>query len=208
MTLSIVTTCGGRLDHLRQTLPVMLEAAQGAQADVEVIVVDFGPTAGLEAFTAPFRAVKRVCVASSTWNFGTARNAGLAVARGAVFINVDCDGFIDAESLDAVAAWFEKQGANSYMRSTETRGVHGRCAFFTDELRALGGFHEEGIDGAVHVMAADIADIYARAEARGMNSARWPKRFEVIEHDIDEAAALRGGRAIRHAMQERAQQDG
>ena len=33
---SIITTCKGRLDHLKQTLPAML-----AQADAEVIVVDF-----------------------------------------------------------------------------------------------------------------------------------------------------------------------
>ena len=37
---SIITTCKGRLHHLRRTLPCML--AQGCDFAYEVVVVDFG----------------------------------------------------------------------------------------------------------------------------------------------------------------------
>lgn len=201
--ISLVTTCGNRFEYLSRTLHSMAEAAEIAVEAVEVVCVDFGPTPGVKALCGHYQPVKRMSVHAEQWNFGKARNAGLKAASGEIFINVDCDTYIDAESLDWVAMWMKKQGSRSYIRSQCRRGVHGRFAFFTQELRDLGGFHEADIDGAEHLMGADIEDLYQRAELAGFNSARWPKRFEVIDHEIDRPAACRAGNLIRKKMQAR-----
>lgn len=199
MKITIATTCGGRLHHLRQTLPAMAEAAAEASdvVDVEVIVVDFGPTAGVKAFTGLFPGVQRVEVIATQWNFGKARNAALNASTGNVFVNVDADTFIDSESLETVADWLEQQRLRSYARSPNARGVHGRCAFFTAELIELGGFSEDGLDGAAHLMGADIADVYERADAAGFNSRKWPGKFQVIDHEIDKLSACFAGWPLR-----------
>lgn len=199
MKVTLATTCGGRLHHLRQTLPVMAEAAHDASDvfDVEIIVVDFGPTAGVEAFVGLFPGAVRVPVVAAQWNFGKARNAALNAATGDVFVNVDCDTFIDALSIETAADWLEQQGEKSYLCSAAARGRHGRLAFFTSELIALGGFNEADLDGAEHVMGADIADVYDRADAAGFSSRKWPGRFDVIEHGIDKPAARAAGWALR-----------
>ena len=202
MKITIATTCGGRLHHLKQTLPAMMEAAAEASdvVDVEVIVVDFGPTAGVRSFIALLPGVRRVPVIAAQWNFGKARNAALYASTGNVFVNVDADTFIDSESLETVADWLEQQQLRSYVRSANARGVHGRCAFFTAELIELGGFSEDGLDGAAHLMGADIADVYERADAAGFNSRKWPGRFHVIDHEIDKAAARFAGWPLRDGI--------
>src|SRR3954471_12220533 len=87
-TFGIITTCMGRLDHLKQSLPKMV--AQGCH---QVIVVDYScPQHSGEYVRNNFPSVRVVSVAGqehfSNWR---ARNAGASVATADVLVFVDAD---------------------------------------------------------------------------------------------------------------------
>lgn len=96
--LSIITTCKGRLAHLKESLPTM-----AAQPDTEVVVVDYDcPEATAAYVREHFPAVKVVKVESRPqFNNWEARNIGAAQASAPLFV------FVDADTLlaDDFAAW-------------------------------------------------------------------------------------------------------
>jgi glycosyltransferase involved in cell wall biosynthesis len=99
-TFSIITTCKGRLEHLKLSLPAML-----AQADSEVIVVDYScPESAADYVDAQFPKARTVRVegeeAFSNWK---ARNAGAAVARGAFLVFCDADIVVAADATEQLA---------------------------------------------------------------------------------------------------------
>ena len=87
-SFSIITTCKGRLEHLKQTLPRMLE-----QASAEVIVVDYSCPDGTAAWVRKhFPAARVVTVEGETgFSLWKARNAGAAIAKGTFLIFCDAD---------------------------------------------------------------------------------------------------------------------
>jgi glycosyltransferase involved in cell wall biosynthesis len=128
---SIITTCKGRLDHLKQTLPSML-----AQPDAEVIVVDFScpqDTAGYVARTYPKATVVKVEGRDyfSNWE---ARNAGAAAARGEWLLFCDADVVLD----ETCTAWLSKS-----MRPGEF-GKFRRLTRHVRQVSPLGGNSLQG----------------------------------------------------------------
>src|SRR5438270_11931917 len=96
-SFAIITTCKGRLEHLKLSLPAMV-----SQACNEVIVVDYScPQMTGEFVTANFPGVRVVSVeGEETFSNWKGRNAGAAAATsdGLVFIDADtilADGAID-----------------------------------------------------------------------------------------------------------------
>jgi glycosyltransferase involved in cell wall biosynthesis len=85
---SIITTCKGRLEHLRETLPSFV-----AQPEAEVIVVDYDcPEKTKEYVQANFPDVKIVAVDNQPKFRAThARNLGASVARGEYLAFIDAD---------------------------------------------------------------------------------------------------------------------
>lgn len=99
-TFSIITTCKGRLEHLKKSLPKMV-----AQSCDEVIVVDFSCPQGTGDFvSAKFPSVRLVSVEGqehfSNWK---ARNAGAAAATSDVLIFIDADTLLAADAIEWVA---------------------------------------------------------------------------------------------------------
>lgn len=99
-TFSIITTCKGRLDHLKASLPSML-----AQKCSEVIVVDFSCPQGTAPFVSEkFPSVRVVSVEGqkhfSNWK---ARNAGAAAAKSDVLVFVDADTILADGAIDWIA---------------------------------------------------------------------------------------------------------
>jgi len=97
---SIITTCKGRLAHLRQSLPLML-----AQDGAEVIVVDYCcPDDTAAQVAAEFPAAKVVKVEGqhgfSNWR---ARNAGATAAGGDLLLFCDADTLLADGALDQIA---------------------------------------------------------------------------------------------------------
>lgn len=97
---SIITTCMGRLDHLKESLPRMLE-----QPDSEVIVVDWSCPQGTGDYVAKHFPEARVVKVPGKEVFSNwaARNAGAAQAKGAVLIFCDADTVLQPDALQWVA---------------------------------------------------------------------------------------------------------
>ena len=97
-SLSIITTCKGRLAHLQESLPAML-----AQPDTEVVVVDYDcPEATAAYVREHFPAVKVVKVEGRpNFNNWEARNIGAAQASAPLFVFVDADTMLAGD----FAAW-------------------------------------------------------------------------------------------------------
>jgi glycosyltransferase involved in cell wall biosynthesis len=97
---SIITTCMGRLDHLKLTLPRLME-----QADSEVIVVDYScPQKTGDYVAENFPAAKVVRVEGkkvfSNW---AARNAGAQAAEGALLLFCDADTLLRSDATEWLA---------------------------------------------------------------------------------------------------------
>lgn len=132
---SIITTCMGRLDHLKQTLPRMLE-----QAETEVIVVDWScpqDTAGFVAKQFPAAKVVKV-EGKAVFSNWAARNAGAAQASGEYVVFCDADTKLRADALEWIAARMRTGLYGHFERSATTQ-------FNTTNLRLgfnqLRGFH-------------------------------------------------------------------
>jgi glycosyltransferase involved in cell wall biosynthesis len=149
-SFSIVTTCKGRLEHLKQTLPRMV--AQGA---TDVIVVDYScPDGTGDWVRTNFPAVRVVDVEGqkgfSNWH---ARNVGAAAATGSLLLFCDADTLLAANCGKGIAsalppktygffkrdatARFNKAGLR--LGSNQLRGFH---AIPAPAFRRLGGYDE------------------------------------------------------------------
>jgi glycosyltransferase involved in cell wall biosynthesis len=184
--LSIVTTCKGRLHHLRESLPRFL-----AQPDCEVIVVDFDcpdDTAGVVAREFPAARVVAV-VDEPHFDIARARNLGGDAATG------EWIAFLDADILiapDFHARLAPKMTPGTFHRFYPKRGntsLFGSCVMRRDDYRAAGRYDE-----VMQGYGADDQDMYFRLQLLG----RDPMRMEpdlvarAIEHDT--ASRIKFGR--------------
>lgn len=132
---SIITTCMGRLDHLKQTLPRLLE-----QPDAEVIVVDWScpqDTAGYVAKHFPAAKVVKV-EGKAVFSNWAARNAGAAQASGEYVVFCDADTILRPDAMEWIGAHVTPRNFGHFERSATTQ-------FNTTNLRLgfnqLRGFH-------------------------------------------------------------------
>ena len=93
VTVSVITTCKGRLHHLRESLPMML--AQQCSFEYEVIVVDYGCPDGTYDWCRQHENVRlvalRVSGETEFFNLGRARNCGANLSAAPVLAFVDAD---------------------------------------------------------------------------------------------------------------------
>jgi glycosyltransferase involved in cell wall biosynthesis len=147
-TFSIITTCKGRLDHLKQSLPAMI--AQGAK---EVIVVDFSCPQGTGAFvTANFLSVRVVSMDGEThFSNSKARNAGAAVAEGEVLVFVDADRLLAEGAIERLS---DSLPENAYGVFDQLKEFH---AIPAEAFRRLGGY-DEVLEGYAAGADTDLED--------------------------------------------------
>ena len=134
-TFSIITTCKGRLDHLKATLPKMV--AQGAN---EVIVVDFScPEKTGEWVAANFPSVRVVSVTGqehfSNWK---ARNAGASVASSDVLLFVDADTLLAEGAIESLSSQLPEQAFGFFKRDASQSFNKGGPRLAANQLK---GFH-------------------------------------------------------------------
>jgi glycosyltransferase involved in cell wall biosynthesis len=138
---SIVTTCKGRLHHLRESLPAMLR-----QPHSEVIVVDYDcpdVTAGYVSSHHPSARVVRAGRAAG-FNVSRARNIGGAAARGETLVFVDADVVLADSFMAFVAA---RVGEGAYAKPLEPlvpgdNSVQGTCVVHKRHFDLVGGYDE------------------------------------------------------------------
>lgn len=150
-TFSIITTCKGRLEHLKASLPKMVE--QGAS---EIIVVDYScPERAGDWVAENFPEVRVVSVSGeqhfSNWK---ARNAGASVATSDVLLFVDADTILAEGAIDSLSSSLPNGAYGFFDRSTsrsfsESRGprlaanqLNGFHAIPAPAFRKLEGYDE------------------------------------------------------------------
>ena len=156
MKYSIITTCKGRLHHLKQTLPAFVQ-----QADAEVVVVDYDcPDKTADYVRANFPTVKVVQLADRPiFNLSKARNAGVEVATGEIFIFLDAD-ILPASDFTEKAASLP---AETYGEFIFTNDVRGSCVVPAAQFHLVGGYDE-----VILGYGAEDLDLYLRLRLAGL----------------------------------------
>jgi hypothetical protein len=160
--LSIVTTCKGRLAHLRESLPSFL-----AQPDAEVIVVDYDCPDGTADFVAKEYPAARVVKVTDQPHFkpARARNLGAAEAKADWIAFIDADIVLQPNFLDANAANLaEPRAFFHYLKiDAETGSAFGSNIVRRTDFQAIGGY-DEVLDG----YGGDDQDFYFRLVMLGL----------------------------------------
>jgi glycosyltransferase involved in cell wall biosynthesis len=134
-TFSIITTCKGRLEHLKASLPKMI-----AQAAEEVIVVDYSCPQGTGDFVrANFPSVRVVSVEGqehfSNWK---ARNAGAAAANSDVLVFADADTIMADGAIEWLAGHLPPRAYGYFDTPTSQSFNQGGPRLAANQLK---GFH-------------------------------------------------------------------
>ena len=166
-SLSVITTCKSRLNHLKQTLPLML-----ARPGVEVIVIDYGCPQGTQAWVqAHYPQVKTARIDDDPlFNHARARNHGLAMASS------EQVAFIDADICLSDAWWkwwdgLEPQRRTVYRCAQDTpdRGIWGSWMGQKEDLLAV-----EGYDEMFRGWGGEDDDLYQRLDSIGCRFEEFP----------------------------------
>jgi hypothetical protein len=184
---SLCTSCKGRLDHIKMTLPFSL-----SHDDSEVLLVDYSCPEHVgdwaeRRFSADIRAGRlRVIRVTDRREFHSAHAKNVTHIRGGglVLVNADADNFIDRAYLDKCRQLFSDPLVQivhpaPWNSLTATCGMLGRVAIRRQAYRLLGGYDEDLIG-----WGWDDHDLVARAAGLGFRSERVPHDYlKVIEHD-------------------------
>ncbi|MBI4189069.1 MAG: glycosyltransferase family 2 protein [Betaproteobacteria bacterium] len=190
--ISFVTTCKGRLAHLKQSLPRL-----AAQAEAEVIVVDYDCPECAGAWVAGnFPEVRVVSVKDAPiFNVSRARNQGGQAARGEWLCFVDADIQLD-EHFAARALPLLQEGA-FYLMASPRPDTFGTVVCLRSDFQALSGYDE-----VLQGYATEDRDFYIRltllGRVRQMLPGEWVK---AIAHDRD--ASVRYHEIKDHSLNQR-----
>lgn len=182
--IALVTTCKGRLHHIRQTLPLMV-----AEAPDEVVVVDYGcPDHVGDWVAAHFPQVKVVRIDDDPgFCLPRARNAGAGATRAEWICFVDADVRIAPgwlawlrKALRPDAFFLRDRVQGSFVLETVGTVCCSRAAW-----EGVGGYDE-----AYRGWGGEDTDLYHRLEAAGCRRAYYPAQFvEPLPHDDSERVA-------------------
>src|SRR3954463_187375 len=136
--LSIVTTCKGRLHHLRQSLPLFL-----AQPDAEVIVVDYDcPDGRADVVPREFPAARVVAVKDRPhFDISRARNLGGDAASGEWLAFIDADIVVAPDFHQRLAPKLQPGTFHHFPRARAS-SLWGSCVMRRADFVAVGRYDE------------------------------------------------------------------
>ncbi len=185
--IAIVTTCKGRLHHLKETLPLM--AGQGAD---ELVVVDYAcPDGTGDWVEANYPQAKVVRVADGgDYSAPHARNLGVAGCR------ADWIAFVDAD-IKLAPRWIEVMRKNlrpgTVFRSREAISGKDLEKFGTAVCSRADFDRVGGFDEALTGWGGENYDFFVRLAGAGVPAMGFPDEFlEVIRHSDEERASFEG----------------
>jgi glycosyltransferase involved in cell wall biosynthesis len=190
--LSIITTCKGRLAHLKQTLPAMV-----AQADTEVIVVDYAcPEGTADWVAATFPQVRVVRIERAPFfNVARARNSGAAQAHGRWLCFVDADILLAADFAVRVRPLLQNDAFHVF--ANPQPAVLGAVVCRPADFTAIGGY-----DDVIEGYGTEDRDLYLRLLAHGRRSEQLPGDIvQALSHD--RAASVRYYELKDHTLSQR-----
>ncbi len=179
MKISLCTTCSGRLEHLRQTLPANLAVLAG-QTDLEFVVLVYGCTetwdwlqkkyvGSDELVSGRLRCLK--LRRAGDWHTAHAKNLAHVHARGSFLVNADADNFFTVNWIQNLR---HAMGSNYKFRTGpryDQDDSPGRLGFFKRDFLDIGGYNESLPYKDWYADDADIAD---RAAHHGIWTVQLP----------------------------------
>lgn len=202
MKISFCTTCMGRLEHLKQTLPQnIIGNPNKGDLEVEFVVLNYGDKAGMHEWMLRDPLVEEEIKAGrlvyaktdqSVFRMTHAKNMAHRLATGDVVCNVDADNFVGegfAQGLARVFAQDPNVITNpSYSITYESEkqgggGLFGRMALTRENFERLGGY-DESYKG----WGAEDTNLSRRARLLGVRYVRFEDDdfLKVIPHGDDE----------------------
>lgn len=154
LKISFCTVCMNRLHHLKQTLPVNLQANASYQ-DLEFVLLDYNSTDGLEEwikceleeYIQSGRLVYYKTTEPKYFHRSHSRNMVFKLATGDVVCNIDADNFTGKDFAHYLNAQFTTDknifvAADTSNRHYFIRDVCGRICLRKEDFDAIGGFDE------------------------------------------------------------------
>lgn len=179
--IAFITTCKGRLHHLKQSLPAM-----AAQHPDELIVVDYDSPDGagdwVEAHF-PQAKVVRTSQPDGGFNVSRARNLGAAAVTSEWLVFVDADILLAPSFAQALRpAVTRGHFYQPVPKDTGAGGTYGTFACAAADFRAIGGY-DEVFEG----WGREDKDVYIRLQRAGIKKAFYaPGLVRGIAHDDSE----------------------
>jgi glycosyltransferase involved in cell wall biosynthesis len=177
-TISVVTTCKGRLHHLKQTLPILV-----SMSPAEIIVVDYGCPDGTGDWVAKYYPAVVVIRVNDDEGFcaARARNVGAQAARFPWIFFVDADVQVSASLFEWMnfnldKRFFYRAGKEDGTRKKDTWGSF-ICSrdIFEEAL---------GYDEVFRGWGGEDDDLYRRLLCMGLVEAEYPgEHVNPIQHD-------------------------
>jgi glycosyltransferase involved in cell wall biosynthesis len=179
--LSIVTTCKGRLHHLRESLPTFL-----AQPDCEVIVVDFDcPDGTADVVARDFPAVRVIKVSDEPYfDIARARNAGGDAAAGEWIAFIDADVLIVPDFHERLASRMKPGVFLRFFPEKRGTSLFGSAVMRREDYRMVGRYDE-----VLQGYGADDQEIYFRLQLSGIEAVAM--EFDLVTRVIDHDTAAR-----------------
>jgi glycosyltransferase involved in cell wall biosynthesis len=187
--LSLVTTCKGRLHHLKQTLPLMV-----AMPDVEVIVVDYGCPQGAAAWVRETHPKVKVIEVTDDPGFhlSRARNIGGREATAPWILFIDVDVLID----NTFSLWFREHARYGSYYLPEPLDLE---AFGTVLCSKTSFDLVDGYDEAFRGWGGEDWDLYYRLRRAGLIQGSYPLNLvDPIRHEDAERYTFHTAKSKEH----------
>jgi len=178
-TINFVTTCKGRLHHVKETLPLLSK-----QAEKEIILVDYScPQNTAEWVAENYKYVNLIKVQSNGFNISHARN------QGAKKVNSDFICFIDADVIikPGFVSWLN-ENLNPYCFYSPSNNLDKNYELWGTVVLPTHSYkHIQGYDENFSGWGGEDDDLYYRLKSSGLTPVGIPPHFlEAIKHDDEE----------------------
>jgi hypothetical protein len=178
-TINFVTTCKGRLHHIKETLPLLSE-----QAEKEVILVDYScPQNTAKWVSENYKHVNLIKVESDGFNLSHARN------QGAEKVDSDFICFIDADVKikPGFINWLH-ENISPYCFYTPSNNINKDYELWGTVVLPTHAYkHIKGYDENFSGWGGEDDDLYYRLKSAGFTPLGIPPHFlEAIKHKDEE----------------------
>lgn len=188
--ISIIIPCKNRLNHLAETLPLVLRM----MGEFQVIVVDYNcPMSCKDYLLATYPQESRLKVIKADvkekeWNLSHSRNLGFLESKGEALLFLDADTKVNSDFLTIHPLDENTFYTGSWLHAS------GCCMVWRKDFEAIRGYNQvcEG-------WGTEDYNLYKRLETRGVNRKYFnEKKFKNMRHHDKTRNEFHGRAEIHH----------
>lgn len=188
MKVSVIIPCKNRLNHLQQTLPLVIKQDY---EDLEIIVVDYNCPQKTWQWVAGLVSPKVNYVIADVepneWSLSAARNLGYKHSTGEMLFFLDADARLLQPDFISRNVWHCVDGA--FVCGWGTGKAHGCMMLRRSAFEAVRGYNE-----AIRSWGYEDLDIFIRLQNQLAQERRdWAAGIETIEHGPEIRNFYHGG---------------